>query len=353
MPKRNYSEFSLADFLEDDFFVNWVISPDPESDDFWETFQHNHPEKKAAIQQAISFVTAYRKQDSFTNASRKKAVWDEIAKSVVKDDTRRKPTSSFAFRLGSMSQYMKIAATVTLIMVVSAVFWLLSDNRTTVTTAYNEVTTIKLPDHSIVTLNGNSTLKYNEVWDTESPREVWVEGEAYFNVRHLNKDSLRVQPHHRFVVHSSKIDIEVLGTSFNVKARHGQTDITLITGKVKVQPTDQNLMAAENIIMLPGDHVEYNDQKLISKKKVLKPQQATAWVKHELIFTDAHLKDILKVLVDDYGYTLQVKEPVLLDLKIEGEITVTTIQELLSTISATLDLQITETPNKHIVITRK
>jgi transmembrane sensor len=243
-----------------------------------------------------------------------------------------------------------LAAGLALVVTSGAVLWLQFYAKHTVKTAYGEVTIIKLPDNSKVTLNGNTTLQYENSWNSDAPREVWIEGEAYFDIAHINKDTTDIMPGDRFIVHSDDINIEVLGTTFDVKHRRNQTDVTLITGKVKVHVADKSSGGNQDIIMTPGDHVEYLSEKLVTKKKLQKLSQVTAWTQHEFIFANAHLKDIVKTLQDVHGYSVDVEDE-LKELKIEGEISVASVEELLSILSLTLDLEI-EKDNKRIQISR-
>src|SRR5438128_295547 len=78
MPKPDYTKFSLTEFLEDSYFVQWIVSPDPESDEFWRSFMINHPDRETVVQQASAFIRTYRNQDTFTAASGKDVVWSRI-----------------------------------------------------------------------------------------------------------------------------------------------------------------------------------------------------------------------------------------------------------------------------------
>jgi ferric-dicitrate binding protein FerR (iron transport regulator) len=344
MSKKDYALFLLADFLDDDFFIQSVLRDDPENHSFWNSFLLRHPEMKSIVTQASAIIRAARKQERFTNEFRKDVLWARINETLEHQPAVRNLKRS-------IPMYMKIAAAAAFVLVCTGVFWLSThDDMNTVTTAFNEVTTITLPDRSIVALNGNSTLRYQKNSGDEFPREVWLSGEAYFNVSHLNENPATIKAGDRFIVHTENVNIEVLGTSFNVKNRKDQTNITLITGKVKVLL--EKSVNKENLIMLPGDYLEFNNKRLISKKKLQNPQQISAWSKPEYIFTNATLGDIMKTLSDDYGYVIDIKDTPLLKLKIEGEISVASMEELLSTISATLDLHVEE-KNRHIIISSK
>ncbi len=344
MPKKDYARYSLPDFLDDDFFIQWVTEDDPESRSFWNSFLLRHPEQQSIVTQASAIIKVAGKQQRFTNEFRKDVLWTRINKTI-------EDQADIHSLKRSIPQYMKIAAAVAFVIASTGALWLFSNQGiNTVTTAYNEVTTITLPDHSMVALNGNSTLHYQKQFGDQFPREVWITGEAYFNVSHINKDPANVEAGDRFIVHTENVNIEVLGTSFNVKNRKDQTHITLITGKVKV--LIEKSLRTTDLIMLPGDQLEFNNKKLINKKKLQNPQQVSAWIRHEFIFTNATLLDIVKSLSDDYGYVIDVKDSQLLKLRIEGEISVASIEELLSTLSATLDLHVEEN-NKHITFSRK
>lgn len=344
MHLQEYSQYKLSDFLEDDLFIRWTTEPDPQNTMFWEAFIQRYPEKKALVDEASAILKAYRKQEIFTNESHQSELWDRI-QADIQQVSVRKPVRMIPL-------FAKIAAAAALFIVATSVFWFFADHRMVVATAHNEVTKIVLPDRSVVMLNGNSTLRYSEHWDKDEPREVWIDGEAYFKVKHTNRDTLNILAGDRFVVHSNELDIEVLGTSFNVQNRQNNTNITLLTGKVKVQLATPTKISTPDVIMLPGDYVEYSSQKLIAKKKIENPKWSTTWIKQEILFTDAYLKDIIKVLENDYGYVVDVKDQKLMELRIEGEISVSSVDELLTTVSATLGLRITQPADKHITMSR-
>lgn len=341
MPPKDYARYSLSDFLEDDYFLRWVREADPETDAFWSLFIQQNPEKAATLKNAAAIVNTYRAQHTFTNIEKKQELWGRINTELHEHRSIRIVPSFF-----------RAAAAITITILAGIGIWYALDDTTTVRTAFNEVTTITLPDHSIVTLNGNSVLKYNDDWNSENIREVWVEGEAYFNVSHINKDTLHIKPSDRFIVHSHSVNIEVLGTSFNVRNVQDETNVTLITGKVKVHFANDGSQKNEGIVLSPGEQVHYASKKLITRKKLQNPQQALAWTRQEFTFSNASLGEIVKKLSEDHGYDIDVKDPALLELKIEGEISVSTVTELLSTLSATLELKIDES-GKHIVISKK
>jgi ferric-dicitrate binding protein FerR (iron transport regulator) len=125
-------------------------------------------------------------------------------------------------------------------------------------------TKVQLPDGSHVWVNSDSKISYPETFKG-SVREVYLEGEAYFDVV---KD-----PFHPFIVHTSGIDIKVLGTAFDVKAYDAEPTIeaTLIHGSIEVAKTNQP--DAPKVILKPHEKLIFN--KLANK---LTDEAATAKV---------------------------------------------------------------------------
>ena len=112
---------------------------------------------------------------------------------------------------------------------------------------------LELPDGTKVWLNADSKLVYGEDFNGDL-RQVNLEGEAFFDVV---KDSLRP-----FIVHTSNIDIRVLGTAFNVKAYAVDPTIetTLIRGSVEVIRKDDP--SSPKMILRPNEKLVYNKEQI-------------------------------------------------------------------------------------------
>lgn len=136
-------------------------------------------------------------------------------------------------------QGWKIAAIILIFVCLGALTVLIVDSRPVATT-YSTITTplgqrslIQLSDGSKVWLNAGSKLRYPDVFNTKL-REVFLEGEAFFNV---SKNAERP-----FIVHTSDINIRVLGTEFNVKSypEEGIIETTLVSGAVNIESPNRN-----------------------------------------------------------------------------------------------------------------
>lgn len=162
----------------------------------------------------------------------------------------------------------RIAAAAVLIGLIASGVWLMSSNNSAkdgITNIHkNEVfarsgtkSKLQLPDGTTVILNSDSRLYYNKNFN-DNLREVSLEGEAYFDVV-KNTD----RP---FIVHTSGIDIRVVGTAFNVKAyaQDPTIEATLLRGIIEV--VRKNDPSTPKIILKPNEKLIYN--KVDPKEKV-------------------------------------------------------------------------------------
>lgn len=102
-----------------------------------------------------------------------------------------------------------------------------SDSFNTICVDAGSKSRIVLADGTQVTMKASSKLRYPASFGS-GPREVWLDGEAYFDVEH--------DAEHPFIVHSYRQSVRVLGTTFNVQAYSNESEntVTLLSGAVEL-----------------------------------------------------------------------------------------------------------------------
>lgn len=143
---------------------------------------------------------------------------------------------------------------------------------------------LTLADGSRVWLNSESELYFPVVFNGPK-RQVYLKGEAYFQVQ---KDN-----HQAFIVHANeRTSIEVLGTEFNVEAYPGESVIrtTLNRGKVKV------IRDLESIVLLPDQQAIYRNGNIMPEVRSVVASHYSAWKDGKFIFEDADLESIMAKL---------------------------------------------------------
>ena len=241
---------------------------------------------------------------------------DEIIKS--KEDT-------VVFDYKSNSSGRKIfwmVAAATVLLVLSGA-WLLRDHirYEIYTTNFGQTKRLELADGSRVILNSNSALRIPRFSFGKTTRDVYMSGEANFTITHT-KD------HMRFIVHTDKnLDIEVLGTEFDVYARKSGARVVLNKGKVKLHYLEGQFK--KQIMMKPGDLVTMDTKGHASLKKTETPQNFSAWKAHRFIFENASLHEICTLFEDNFGLKVRIPDATLAAQTISGSFTALSAEELL------------------------
>jgi len=148
---------------------------------------------------------------------------------------------------------------------------------------------INLPDGSSVILNENSKIELGKKFNSDGKREVYLYGEAYFDIIH---DADRP-----FIVHTGKVQTTVLGTAFNVKANPGSklVTVTVTRGKVKVEDDDHSY----NVIV-PDEQVVFDQAISQHVKKPIKAESVIEWINEDLYFDDVSIKDVANQLQERF-----------------------------------------------------
>ncbi len=306
--------YQLKDFLNDPSFQNWVFQQNPQDVAFWDTWIKNHPGKKEMMMDAAQIIRGFEIKEKKFSDIEVHNFWLELEEKLQAPARRETPHILPAHSLSSRRAFLRMAASFAgfLLLAAGAGWFISQPDATTHTTAYGETTTITLPDSSQVTLNGNSELHYLAGWEGGSAREVWLKGEAFFEVEKIANTDQNAG-FVKFVVHTSSLDIEVVGTSFNVNDRHNETTVVLEEGKVKLQRE-----WGEEVVMQPGEMVAAfkEDKKL--DKKVVNPSDYSAWRYNKLIFDDAVMAEVVRKMEDNYGLKIVVARPEMLENRFTG-----------------------------------
>ena len=239
--------------------------------------------------------------------------------------------------------WLRIAASFTgLLMVAAIAYYMVSGTETKLyTTGYGETAIFVLPDSSVVTLNANSTLEYTANWQQQALREVWLNGEAFFHVKKIQQSHTAKLPV-KFVVHTTQVDVEVLGTEFNVNERRGTTRVVLNSGKVKL---NANLSQAETLVMEPGEYVELSAEHRQFVRKVVDPELYSSWTEKKLLLDNTPLQEIARIIEDYYGLKVKFENTALAEKTLTGSIPTDDLHTFLTVLSASIDVEMQQEEN--------
>jgi len=206
-----------------------------------------------------------------------------------------------------------------------------------VTAEKGQRASVVLPDGTKVWLNSHSTLSY-QVDYGEKERDVTLNGEAYFEVAKDKK--------HRFVVNAENIQVEALGTKFNVKAYKDDNAITtsLFEGSVKVTS------AIEKVVLAKGQQAIYTKDK--NELVYTEPENidyANMWRSNELAFNGESLLDIANILDRMYNVDVIFNSDSIKNYRFSGVIKNNSLDNVIEIISLTSPIEYRTTGNKIIL----
>jgi len=198
---------------------------------------------------------------------------------------------------------------------------------------------VLLPDGSRIQMNRGTKFSYATHAFNQKQREVWLEGEAFFEVA-KNKEK-------PFIIHTGTMQTTVRGTSFNVKAypQLAENVVSVRTGKVEV--TNRNQMLA---VLTPNKQLAYNRQTNKAEASDAAWEDAAGWREGELTLNYASRDELKLKLKQYYQVDIQFRDDALNGIKIKSTfLKSTSLSDVLSTIKALYGIQYSMQGNQVII----
>tara|TARA_R110000823_G_scaffold202019_1_gene332939 strand:+ start:914 stop:2062 length:1149 start_codon:yes stop_codon:yes gene_type:complete len=193
----------------------------------------------------------------------------------------------------------------------------------TLNVPYGKKFDVVLSDGTHVYLNSGSSLRYPIAFIQGASRQVFLTGEAYFDVTEDKE--------HPFVVNANALDIQVLGTKFNVSNYPEDDNINtvLVEGVVKLQRTEKKSSNLDSVMLEPGHKGEWNrDNNQITVLNV-DTSLYTAWLGGKLVFRNTTFKQIREALQRHYNVIINNSNKELEEQLFDATFDVETIDQVL------------------------
>ncbi|KOH42782.1 FecR family protein [Sunxiuqinia dokdonensis] len=302
-------------------------------------------------------------------------LWTEIEKLEKKTDT----LDGFLWSR-NLREIYKIAA---ILVVAFGASWFLlnqlqTDDYNTLEVPYGARTNITLTDGTKIWLNSGTTFKYPAKLDQKDV-DVFLEGEAFFEVAHLKN--------RKFNVKTSTINIQVLGTSFNVKSYDDddQIEATLVNGSIRIEGQLDHKTIREPILLKPNQQATFVKGKsdfqitriaekspqedslntqapatipLESKASLtifekVKVEDYTSWKDHVLVFKSEPLVDLVRQMERWYDVKIEITDKSLKYSRYTGTFENETIEQAIEALSLSLPFDYTIDKNEIEILTKK
>lgn len=198
---------------------------------------------------------------------------------------------------------------------------------------------LELSDGSVVWLNSETRLKYPQQFIGDT-RRLYLSGEGFFKVKHSD-----TKP---FIVETSNLEIEVLGTSFNVSAFDNETQITttLLEGSVKLHTANDQ----EDIILKPNQCGVYSlsDQEI--QVHDVDTELNASWINGYYTFKSENLDIVIQKLVRSYGISICIADQELKKYEFSGKLDLKdNLYEVLEVLRLAAPIDYRETNGKIVI----
>ncbi len=196
------------------------------------------------------------------------------------------------------------------------------------TVKYNELVVpygkkfrVVLSDGTLVFLNSGTKLKYPKTFSSKGIRKVFLDGEAYFTVT-KNK----INP---FVVGTKEMNVQVLGTKFNVSSYQNEnnTSATLVEGSVAVYEAEKKYNKNKSTVIIPGERASFESKVFTIQKVNIKKH--IAWTEDKLYFVNDRFENIIKEMSRHYNVEIVNNYTALNMVRYTGTFKTETVVEIL------------------------
>lgn len=310
--------------LANDSFVRWIegkASRIEVSD--WESWLEEDPARKKLKEEAVQVHQSFGFKKS--NQSDIEHEISKLNNSINKFE-KSKTAATIRQKIGNQSKrsYYSLVAAIGLLLIVTlgSLYFLYEPTEPvqkkassflTRSTDYGEKRVLTLTDGSTVVLNSNSNLKLPE--SHTGDLELWLNGEAYFDIAHNTEAQKRT-----VTVHTQDGHVQVLGTEFNINTFKEGTEVVLDEGSIKIGVLNGDGEITSTQKMEPGELSQFVVNRKRIHTKRIKSELYTSWTEDKLIFDHTLLANVAERIEHIYGVELEMMNPKLGKTKISGSI---------------------------------
>ena len=358
---ERYGNYKVEDFVQDDSFRLWVLSPGSDTERYWTDFLAQYPDKHTDVSQAKALLLAMDQSGILPTELQGIRMWEKIDAATAEEERRVTPLWQHV-----LARHWMSAAAVVLIGL--TLWWLLvlRDGRQMPGSYEKQVARIKeqliehanrkgesqrivLPDGSIAMLGADSKLSYKKDFAGDQ-RGLYLAGEGYFEV--VKNEA---KP---FVVFTGQVVTQVVGTRFTVSSPKGgeQVSVSVRSGKVKVftmeQYADSN--SGKPVFLTANQTAVYRAEGgFVTRPTMRSPDIIKAPEKFpDFNFRSTAIATVFSTLEESYGVSIEYDENVIANCDLTAQLGDEPLFKKLDIICHTIDATYEVWGNK-IVVTGK
>lgn len=276
----------VEDVLADDSFKSWYYREENEAAGKWAAWMDANPSKINLVEKAVQLMQALP-ADKVIDPSVTEAALTKLRHAQsVRETTTKRPVMP-------LWRWAAAAAAVFLVGFWAVRQYNIKNPEENWQTAFGQTDTIQLADGSEVILNANSRLRGRDIRKGKGDRELWLEGEAFFQVKPTGNGQ-------RMLVHTSAGDVVVTGTQFNVRDRRNGVSVLLTEGSVHILDK-----AKKEWPLKPGEMAQLeNGQVTIAAGDLTK---TLAWRKGMIVLDKTPADEFASLIKEHYGKDVAIQ----------------------------------------------
>lgn len=327
---------------------HWVLiqryvtgNANPEERKFLKQWMGQNPENRKLVQE-LEEIWDLSPSEKFNVDV--EAAWKKFQTRKPGAEVKNSKPAAFSGKRSKMPLYLVRAAAAILLVVFTGYFIQhtlpVSDAEKpgefyvmqTFETEKGEKARVTFSDGTKVTLNSASKIQFPEEFHGPK-REVYLEGEAFFEVAHDSG--------HPFIVHAQNAEVEVLGTEFNVRGwkEDPAVEVAVREGKVAVVSSEEQLTDRGEIILTEGLLTQVNKGEKPAPVQRINMNNYLLWTHGGLHFDNAPFKQVIRDLERRFDIRIGGVEEDLMNTPFTGTFQYADLSEILSVVAVAMDLE--------------
>lgn len=322
---------SVEDLSNNISFIRWVKGTgSPEEVKRWDRWLQKSRRNEELAKKAQQNILGIEFIQSSNSNSNKQSEWEQLENRINKKNHFVIHDLSASSKKSGKSSFWKIAAIILIAATTGFIsHFLFSEAYSlpkesaqvewkTIETEFQQQKTIVLSDGSTITLNANSSINYPAGWVRGNVTEVYLEGEAYFDITSREKGE---EPPFKVITDDGVI--EVMGTRFVVANSEKDTRVGLEEGKVSIQKINNvnGSLASEKHTMEPNDMAHFSRKaRSVSIQKEPNIRIFTSWIDNELVLDSSPFRYLVYRIQQIYGVDVVVNNKKLYERTLTGRI---------------------------------
>jgi transmembrane sensor len=287
--------------------------------------------------QLYDLICAYWHEKSFATSSNATHAWKKVEARIA--DAEEKGRKAISLKK-HYARLLSIAATIALLILASYYFFspdidFLPTSEIVKETPKSIRTQVELPDGSKIWLNADSKLTYSKQFG-EASREVSLIGEAFFEVER--------NPDFPFIIHlENDTRIQVLGTSFNVKAYASDevVETAVLTGKVMFVSEKASVRTDTAYYLTANQKLAFAKTSGTIETTEVNSQEEIAWIEGKMVFKNEQWSSIANTLERNFNTTVRLENEALKNCRLTATFEGNSLTEILNLISLTQEFDYT------------